>query len=90
LDSELWGRTIGWADLQQSAAQLDSKVIDNKLKDFFDKVDGSFHCKIPANENGKDYCGKVLGRENRILSHARDHLDYRPFICGGKCGKKEW
>lgn len=90
LDSELWGRTIGWVDLQQNAAHLDSKVVDNKLKAFFEKIDGNFRCKIPVNENGKDYCGKVLGRENRILSHARDHLDYRPFNCDGRCGKSGW
>jgi len=90
LDSELWGRTISWADLQQKAAHLDSKAVDDRLKDFFEKLDGKFYCKIPTNENGKDYCSAVLGRENRILSHARDHLDYRPFKCGGKCGKRGW
>jgi hypothetical protein len=35
-------------------------------------------------------CTHTAKRKDRALSHARDHLGYKPFNCSGECGKSGW
>ncbi|PVF99006.1 hypothetical protein CPB86DRAFT_327336 [Serendipita vermifera] len=34
-------------------------------------------------------CGRTEERLDRAQGHARQHLEYRPFVCGGKCARSD-
>jgi hypothetical protein len=95
LDSRLWDRTWEWTRLQDDVLSInpgDEKLIEERLLEFFEQEGDRFYCRLPINdsETGQTYCNHSLGRKNRILGHLRMHLNFRPFICGGDCGKHEW
>ena len=35
-------------------------------------------------------CERTEERLDRAQGHARQHLDYRPYVCGGKCARPDW
>ena len=78
------------------AGEADSQSVDNDLQAFILKVAGThgdYQCVVPMgdSEGGRVYCGFQLRWKHRILRHIKDtHLQYRPFVCGGKCGDADW
>lgn len=46
-------------------------------------------CQVPLEDSGT-YCGTKYQRQDRALTHVRTHLNYKPFICRGRCGMKDW
>ena len=58
------------------------------LLEFTERRDGSFYCMVPA---GTGICNHRNAKKSRMLSHIRkDHLNFRPFPCGGQCGTQGW
>jgi hypothetical protein len=38
-----------------------------------------------------DGCEKTFNRQDRAVAHIRrQHLKYKPYACGGACGKPKW
>ena len=35
-------------------------------------------------------CGQRFKRRDRSRDHIRMHLDDRPYVCDGQCGKPKW
>ena len=76
--------------------EADSHSVDSDLQSFISKVEGTsrdFQCMVPMyNPEGRlVHCGHQIQRKDRILRHVKDnHLNYRPFVCGGKCGTEYW
>lgn len=35
-------------------------------------------------------CDRTEERLDRAQGHARQHFDYKPFVCGGKCARPDW
>jgi len=76
--------------------EADSHSVDKDLQSFISKVEGTardFQCMVPIydSQGGLMHCGHQVKRKDRILRHVKDkHLQYRPFVCGGKCGDDEW
>jgi hypothetical protein len=77
-----------------AADQIDRNAVDDELSSFVLKVGGRhFRCEVPVqNFDGTPiYCKHQVQRKDRILRHVKDnHLHYRPFVCKGKCGTKDW
>ena len=78
------------------AGEADPHSVDNDLQSFVLKVEGTsrdFRCMVPIYDSQGTlvHCGHQVQRRDRILRHVKDnHLNYRPFICGGKCGSRDW
>ena len=77
------------------AGKADSHSVDNDLQSFISRVEGTprdFQCMVPIYRQGElVHCGHKVQRRDRILRHVKDnHLRYRPFVCGGKCGIRDW
>jgi len=54
------------------------------LLEFTERREGCFYCVVPL-ETG--LCNYSNIKKGRMLSHIRkDHLNFRPFPCGGQCG----
>lgn len=76
--------------------EADSHSVDNDLQSFISKVEGTsrdFQCMVPIynSEGSLVHCGHRIQRKDRILRHIKDsHLNYRPFVCGGRCGTDYW
>jgi hypothetical protein len=47
----------------------------------------TYKCQF-VTENGR--CERTEERLDRAQGHARQHLDYRPYVCGGKCARPDW
>jgi hypothetical protein len=56
-----------------------------RFEPFFD---AKLRCHV-VEANG-DRCSHVTTRKDRAVGHARAHFGYKPFACGGKCGKVGW
>lgn len=55
---------------------------------FTERREGSFYCMVPV---GTGICNYRNAKKGRMLSHIRkDHLNFRPFPCGGQCGVQGW
>ncbi|KAG8822483.1 hypothetical protein FRC19_005886 [Serendipita sp. 401] len=39
--------------------------------------------------NGQ-WCRRIFWQRSIAVAHAHIHLNYRPFICHGKCGNEQW
>lgn len=37
-----------------------------------------------------DGCVYTTNRQDRAIAHIRAHVHHRPFVCGGKCKKRNW
>lgn len=78
------------------AGEADSHSVDNDLQSFISKVEGtsrSYQCMVPIRDpqGGLVHCGHQVQRKDRILRHVKDnHLHYRPYVCGGRCGTGDW
>lgn len=46
----------------------------------------TYRCQF-VTEQGR--CGRTEERLDRAQGHARQHLEYRPFVCGGKCARSD-
>lgn len=53
---------------------------------FYDQGDG-YRCRWVVDGTR---CAHTAKRKDQALSHARDHLGYKPFDCSGECGKLGW
>lgn len=95
-DMVKWENAKGILSTKIAAGEADTQSVDKDLQPFTSKVDGTtrkFQCMVPIlDSQGKlVYCGHMVERKDRILRHVRDrHLDYRPFVCGGRCGVVDW
>lgn len=47
-----------------------------------------FVCEVPL-PNGQ-ICKVQKNRLDRAMAHTRQHLDLKPFKCGGQCGVSDW
>jgi hypothetical protein len=47
----------------------------------------TYRCQF-VTEKGR--CDRTEERLDRAQGHARQHFDYRPFVCGGKCARPDW
>jgi hypothetical protein len=101
LPQATWDR-VRWKNTEEilttkiAAGEADPNSVDNNLQSFILKVDGTlryFRCMVPI-DNAQGtlvHCGYQVQRRDRILRHVKDtHLYYRPFVCGGKCGYRDW
>ena len=76
--------------------KIDATGVDHVLSSFIMKVEGTlrtFQCGVPLQkfDGGPFYCTHQVQRKDRILRHIKNtHLDYRPFVCGGKCKVPGW
>ena len=77
-----------------TAEKIDPAAVDCELMQFVLKIGGrAFQCRVPVQnfDSTPIYCGHQVQRKDRILRHVKDtHLDYRPFVCRGRCGKVVW
>jgi len=46
----------------------------------------TYRCQF-VTEKGR--CDRTEERLDRAQGHARQHFDYRPFVCGGKCARPD-
>jgi len=60
-----------------------SSATDCQLDDFLTQDGNERICAIAD-------CGQRFKRRDRSRDHIRVHLDYRPYICDGQCGKPDW
>ena len=95
LDDANWNGTFEALCALIKAEKIDPTTVDDALLLFVLKVgrSRSFQCRVPVqNFDGTTiYCEHQVQRKDRILRHVKDnHLSYRPFLCGGKCGKVSW
>jgi hypothetical protein len=78
------------------AGDADSHSVDNDLQSFISRVEGTardYQCMVPIHDSHGRlvHCGHQIQRKDRILRHVKDnHLNYRPFVCGGRCGSDAW
>lgn len=77
-----------------ASENIDPPAVDDEIVSFVLKIGRrNFQCRVPVqNFDGTPiYCEHQVQRKDRILRHVKDtHLHYRPFVCGGKCGKVVW
>ena len=77
-----------------AAEKIGPPAVDDELEPFVSKIGKRiFQCIVPVqNFDGTlIYCEHQVQRKDRILRHVKDiHLHYRPYVCGGKCGKVAW
>jgi hypothetical protein len=79
-----------------AAGAADPHSVDNDLQSFISMVEGTargYQCMVPihGSQGGPVYCGYQIQRKDRILRHVKGtHLNYRPFVCGGRCGSNAW
>lgn len=78
-----------------AAGEADPHSVDNDLQSFISKSEASryYQCMVPIpdSQGGLVHCGHRIQRKDRILRHVKDnHLHYRPFACGGRCGTSDW
>jgi hypothetical protein len=53
-----------------------------------ERPDRKYHCRVPV-EDG--LCDKDNSKKDRMLAHIRkEHLHFRPLLCGGECGLIGW
>jgi hypothetical protein len=60
-----------------------SSATDSQLDDFLVHDGNERICAIAD-------CGQRFKRRDRARDHIRVHIEDRPYICGGQCGKLEW
>jgi len=46
-------------------------------------------CCVPLDPEAK-WCIHPFRRLDRALAHIREHLDFKPYPCEGKCRNEEW
>ncbi len=56
--------------------------------------DGSKHleCCVPLVDQAGYWCRKTFLRLDRAITHVRNHLEHKPFVCGGypSCKQEGW
>lgn len=61
---------------------------ESRFKLFLDQTaNRNYRCQFNT-ENGP--CNRVEERLDRAQGHARNHFEYRPFMCNGKCARYDW
>ena len=96
LDAANWQGTFEALCTLIAADKMETTAVSEELLSFVLKIDEStriFQCRVPLrNFDGTlVYCAHQVQRKDRILRHIKDvHLHYRPFVCGGRCGKAAW
>ena len=61
---------------------------ESPLMAFVDRSERKYCCRVPI-EGG--VCDKENIKKGRMLAHIRkEHLQFRPFACGGHCGLIGW
>jgi len=95
-DSVRWENAKEVLSNKIATGEADSDSVDNDLQPFISRVEGTtrdYQCMVPiCDSQGRlVHCGHQIQRKDRILRHVRDnHLHYRPFVCGGRCGTSDW
>lgn len=67
---------------EPTALKSRKRTPKSRFEPFFDS---HMRCRV-VEENGIR-CEHVTTRKDRAVGHARAHFGYKPFACGGKCGK---
>ena len=71
----------------------DGKSVLARWLDTVEK-DGIRHveCCVPLVDQADDWCHKTFPRLDRAVVHVRNHLEHKPYLCGGypDCAQEEW
>jgi hypothetical protein len=84
-----------WRTLESDREQWDPNQLEpvtsrgtSLLLEFTERREGSFYCMVPTVSGPCNYRNV---KKSRMLGHIRkDHLNFRPFRCGGQCGALGW